>query len=155
MQPYDSVPPSSHESSEPLSSPAEPFPSPGDATQANKKASKNKDNLLCESSDAVGDFIKLPGVIMYKPNLVRFHIVREVIASPRKTNSKSVKVAAVVSAANKHRELADAPLSSTGDENDTPKSKPFDAQEIVGHLNALEIENHIVFARRQGVVHFL
>ena len=157
-QSIDSVPSSSNESPARLSPPAEHLPHADQIISADPKTSEREDADSCKSAASGANFIRVPRLIMYKPNLERFQTVRDVIASLSKTNSKStIKVGTVVTAANEHRKLGDTPHnSSEGNNNvDTHVTKPFDAQEIVGHLTAIEIENHFVFSRSKGVVHFL
>ena len=83
--------------------------------------------------------------------MVRFQVVKDTLARLRDIRSATLRLADLISAANESL-LGGENRSSSGK---VLGSKPFDDEEVAGHLTALETDSNIMFVKRRGIVYLI
>ena len=83
--------------------------------------------------------------------MVRFQVVKDTLAQLRDIEYATLRLADLISAANESL-LGGEKRSSSGK---VLGSKPFDDEEVAGHLTALETDSNIMFVKRRGIVYLI
>ena len=92
----------------------------------------------------------------YKPDMVRFQIVKDTVAEFRESESATLRLDDLISAANKSLSGgASSSSSSSSSSGIVLDTKPFNEKEMAGHLMALETDNNIMFVKRRGMVYLI